>query len=672
MPWSYGQVLTTPFRLSGVPTPQDNQLVSRFLYTWEKGIGYARMRRSSVNQEGVGGLRDSSAETRFSSAIYPQLLAQAETHGEGVDRANHLKNYLDFNGDLWGLFEEEYDGADSYVAIVSRKYGATSDDWTGGGTIAQSGSTTLGMRIWDACVHKGRMIVLGNDGSAGSEVDAQWYYSADGASWTRGVGTGWPTTNFYPTAFIRQNSIQNNGGRCLDMGDRLLFAISDSANGNTVLYSSVDNGSNWVLHVTVESSQPVALLYWRDPFATNTPVAPVLVTAGNAFVIGFGDGTANDGTATTIFSSSTLQGVQGNAISGQWAAVGPRGELFLPLASGDFLKIAVLGEGAFDIKNIGPMSHHDGLVSSRQGYGRFVYGGDPQWLFVAYGGDGSGKFGSIFAYDYEASARLGDPVWHSFHLYGTENVLPFRIHISLEDDGAPRLHLAVDGASASTMVMFEQPLVSPTTGVTQNFTDGSVVQVPEDDMGDPNTTAGVYEAVIEADGLTAGSSGTDEYVDYATGTDSATWGTDDRGDFISTDKDLLFASGEGISANTIKHQLTLNVGSGDTTQAPKVKSFEMRAVNSQEVLRVVGQHIDMTKTSAEYDRSVEQQIAELEAIFTTATQVLISNGKTADWYGKVISPPQFDLRIIGEDRLEQEGYLEGDAFVPFTQLIEGV
>ena len=82
--------------------------------------------------------------------------------------------------------------------------------------------------------------------------------------------------------------------------------------------------------------------------------------------------------------------------------------------------------------------------------------------------------------------------------------------------------------------------------------------------------------------------------------------------------------------------------------------------------------IDLVKTAARYDRTVEMQIEELEAIFKTATQVTISAGKFADFHAKVIDPPVFNLRIEGEDNQQQQGWMFGTAGITFTQLIEGV
>ena len=92
----------------------------------DMGIFWNKNRRRTGR--GVGGIWKSQAETRFHHGIYNGLMETEQSHGMG----DHVRRYINFNSDLYALFEDDFSGSSS-GAVLAGKFGGTSDDWTGGG-----------------------------------------------------------------------------------------------------------------------------------------------------------------------------------------------------------------------------------------------------------------------------------------------------------------------------------------------------------------------------------------------------------------------------------------------------------------------------------------------------------------------------------------------------------
>ena len=103
-----------------------------------------------------------------------------------------------------------------------------------------------------------------------------------------------------------------------------------------------------------------------------------------------------------------------------------------------------------------------------------------------------------------------------------------------------------------------------------------------------------------------------------------------------------------------------------------VERFEVRAVNSQAVLRAVTIPIDLGKTFEQFDRNVEEQITDLEAVATDARQQLVSIGKFPDFRANISFPPSIDLSLKAGDEQQEEGIIGGILVIRVNQLLEGV
>ncbi|MCB7128063.1 MAG: hypothetical protein J3T61_00805, partial [Candidatus Brocadiales bacterium] len=513
---SYVNRLSTPFRTTGVQVRSDDSSINRYIHSaYPKGIGWQEMHRDSGR--GVGGLLDSTCWT-VDSVVALAKLHETQTH---ADPAEHLIKAVLFKGDLWGLFEEDY-ATDELTEVASRKFGATSDDWTGGSTVSVSNNNALGSRGFDIVVHKGKLYVL-NNGAGGTSwtSTAEDVYgirsSSDGITWANVTGTGFPdstTTNQYLTTTItRRNNVTlfDDMGKLLSFGNTLLAAIyrhPDGVNGDSLVevISTTDEGTNWASDVTIPSGDgPKAFVDWYDLAGARSPV---LITAEGVYSID----TANN-TFDLIYE------LDGDPNNGRWAAVGNDGALYVGLGSGELLRIAITDIGHLDVITVGPPG--DGFVTARQGHVNWILKTPSKWLLVAYGGHAANKNASIFMID--ISVLLTDPEtgnkfmpWFHMYQHGTANVDIVTLAYSTEDDATPRFHMALEGSTADTLQHIEEPITNIKTSTTIKYQTDGIIRIPADDLGDPQTTAMVLTGLVDADDLTAGSGGSggsgDEFI----------------------------------------------------------------------------------------------------------------------------------------------------------------
>jgi hypothetical protein len=615
-------VLSDSFRIQGTQRRLDNSKVNRYIYTWDKGIGYQRQDRESGR--GVGGMLMSTVDTRFRIAQLA-LLNESETHSAPAD---HLQKYVVFKGDLWGLFEEEYAGGSSTVmTLVCRKYGASSDNWTGGGTIMtenESNDNTKGARGFDMIAHKGAMFAVTNDvketGGAGSAPGEETYNvlrSVDGATWANADGaSALPTTRLLTTTVTRRNNFNDDMARFCDFGNTLLVAFyEDPASDDGTLsqincWYTTNSGAGWTVGAVVPSgSGPKAFVTWVDPTTAGLPASPTLVTSEGVYRVDAGGTTFN-----------RLVQLDGDPNTGRWATVGDDGRLYVPVGSGDILAIRASGQGAIEIQNIGPHTRNDGLPSAFQGRANYILTGQSSagmaspWMFVAYGGHAASKNATILAYEYATDA------WHHIYNHGTANVDLYMLALSSEDDGTPRLHMTVEGASASDMDMLEEPLVSgAATGVAQKYQADGYIRFPVDDLGDPQTSSGIFRGRVDADDLSSSTS--NEFIRLEDGLDGDADTTNDRGDFLSTDKDLDYGtSSRGVSAKKVGIRLTLDRGS-TSTNTPKLLEFELEAKNKLTTLKGFKVPIDIGASASIQQRRPNEQRDTLTAIIESVTLI---------------------------------------------------
>jgi hypothetical protein len=573
-------------RLQGVQKRIDNAQVNKYPYdNWaEMGMGWFRMRREPNTQgqtRGVGGIKDSDAETRFGYAITPGLAPQTETHAAAD--ADHVRRYQEFADDVWALWEGNYNT--DAVRVHVGTFDSADDSWTGGINVESAQGTDDGIRACDMIVHGGNLTILhveelGTNGAYGVSAKAAAYSN---------YPTG--TTEILSAALCIRNNFDDDLGRLVSDGTNLISAIFDNVTNNEIrIHKTADAGdSAWTAIAQIPSTTgPKALVLWRDIFTAGLPIVPVLVTSENVYKVNI-SGTSLD----PMLPAGVLTG---GANTGRWATVAADSNLYVPLANGDIYQLRATGaQGGIEITNIGPATRAgfhdaDGLVAARQGHANFLYGNDPRWLFVSYGGHASGKNASILAFD-----------------YNTANVDLHHIVLSSANDNIMRLHMAAEDTNSSLMQMFEQPLLSAVAGATpQSFLTLGTVLWAEDDMGDPHADSAAIASRMDVDGLTDATGATPIYIEHEYGTNGTTPSTvSNFGAIISSDSSLEFGrftqnlgatdtgTPIGVSAKTIQHQLVLH---GASDQPPQLKEFQYEAINKANVLLRFGVPIDIQGT----------------------------------------------------------------------------
>lgn len=642
--WAYAQVLTTPFRTSGVPTPTDNQVVSRFKMDWQKGVGYARQLRAE--DVGVGGLRDASVATYFRSRITLPLLQQDPTEPNDQSEMAVSQFSFEFKGNYWMLGQDD-DTNDTSTII---QWDGATTDW-GVGSNELTATTSVPSEV--VVVSDTVVVLIHNATSHVMRIDA----AATLDSWAF-AGTP-PTASMLTTSAGTRTFEQSKIGKMVVVDGVIYAGLWHEDISTMTMFTSADKGAVWVDRaVDVQSTLGVT---GRCAYVDlNGDPAPLFATRDAIY--------AYDISATVWQEFFRFPVADDNNGRGMVAARG-----FVWCGGGDgalwkiWVEASVGSLGSVNAVNVGPTRNAlDGLIAERQGYVTcHEMNVSSEFLDFAYGGHDASHKASIMR------LRFDDDSLHFFHRHGTANQKIRWLNSSQEDDDVVRMHFSVEEDSSNTDEQFiVAPFENPLGGGTISYAATGLADFAEDDMSDELTAAGVFQAVISVDGLTAGTAG--EYIDYSTGSDSADWGTNDREDFNADTKALQFANGEGISVNTLKNRLVLNRDGGDVTQTPKIKRFEVQAVNLQATLRQTTIPIDLDKTFKEFGREVETQIEEIEAVAKLATQQLVSIGKFADFRATITIPPSVSMTLKAGNEQQEEGVVGGVMVIRVNQLLEGV
>ena len=594
--WSNVQDLSTAFRTTGVQQRSDNIKVNRAVRGWDDGVGFPRLRRD--RNYVINGMRDATVLTMHNNQITLGIQNETQTHASPAD---HVVQYVHYQGALYGAFEEEYaSGSTTVMTPTLRKWNP--DVWDSAATIITENEATdnnKGGRVFDMITHKAALLVLcnniDNSGAISATAGARSYVvrtSVNASSFADVGGTGWPTSRYITDATHQTNDFDTPGGRLLDFGNTLMAAIyedPDSTDGSVsqvrVLYST-DTGANWTAGAVIPSgSGPMAFVRWKDPFTSPPADAPVLVLTDGVYRV--------DSGGTTFDKIFDLDGEPNN---GRWAKVGQDGGLILGAGTDD-AKILVLymdNTGSIEVRISNSIQT---FVSLRQGRVNSIICPPLPWYVVAYGG-AADKSASVFAVSYEwrtdpITGKLYQP-WHSMWMDSGVSLDVTQLFYSSQDERISRLHFTLEqDTGASILYHLERPFVDPASGATHHFNTGSgvaqYVEWAEDDLGDPHSDAAVYRVVADADDLSGSTSG--EYITVKYGTNGGNWTANTLGNLLSSVKALdLGTSSRGVSAKTFRLRVEFfrDNGSSNTSHTAKLKEIEVQSRNKLVLLERYG------------------------------------------------------------------------------------
>lgn len=567
------------------------------------GFGLARLRDIDDPKQALR-FWDSTLETRFGSQVTLAPLNQdASEHAS----SNVMKTGVEHKGTLYGIFTElsatpeHFIGAYHWAAAGTFNWGDTRNGISGGQV-----NPAVPLDVITHKTSKFLLWALTNDHKISS---------AAANTWAAAEGTGWPA-NLLADSVTRNEDI--DAGLLLDFGNTLLAFLWDENNGEIKVWKSTDSGTNWTSVVTVGSSNgPTGVAVFFDQ---NGDIAPVVGTREGIYAIDL-----TNSTASRILSLADQPSNDNCRRMAVW-----NGDLYVPLGDGGTLRVRHHGSGQFSVTPVGP-NLDDGLPSERQGHVTWMLP-TSQWLFVAYGGHTASTKASIFAYD-----GLG---WHHIFQNGTANQEIDWIGISDRDDGTLRMHISVrTGTNSTDMRFLEKPLTNPKSESVRCESSGSLTR-PEFDGGMPKVDTAWLEVFYDAADLSASTAGEYINIDYGLdGDDPAT----DLGDILSGDKDLQFASGVGVSGNSISVKETYNRDSGDNTQTPKGRSLEVTYLKQPVDLFGFGFEVDIVSSARHVNGGVEEVIANLTTAQASVTLVTLKYGKAS----------QVNVRVRAIEGLEQ-------------------
>jgi hypothetical protein len=650
------------FRTQGAQRRLDDPSVNRFIYSdWaKKGIGVARLRRQRSGDQGdAGGMWFSTCETRFDSMITLQLLKETTTKATDLDHSVRMVNFL---GDLWGVFEEDY-ASGEITNVKVGKATFTADPrgiaWSDEATVVTPGANAEGARAFDMWAHQGKLYLLTNQEA--SETTIEVHSSANGTSWSAISGTGWDAGALTTTVTRRNDSTAFSAtllsgdymARGLSFGQYNLVATWDDTSSEIHVQNTTNGGTNWNASpskISVPSAYgPRAFVIFKDPFTAGAPIVPVLITAEGAYKIDLTNATADMLPFGSIFTGSLADGL-GTTLGGD-------GNLYIPVSYGDVYQVSIPAQGVINVRNVGPVSkahgeEGDGIHSSlARGHVTTAIDVGSRWLFVGY--HGASTY-AILALDYNTLA------WHVFFYISHAAIYWLNFAFSNVVSGitvSPRFFATLHSGTSTAVYWWDEPLVSAVAGVTQYFATSGAVLFAEDDLGDPQTFSTVLQVLINADDLTSASTGVGgDIIEFKYGVEGGDWSDNDLGDFFSDDLDLSFGSGAGIAAKTLFPRIELEQ-SATTTNTPKLRELEIQSENKLIGTRFWPLVIDIEATAKECPPNKvanvpiqETIIANIETIATIKTQVSFQFAESISAINVKVpntSPPVFRLKSVG-------------------------
>ncbi len=360
-----------------------------------------------------------------------------------------------------------------------------------------------------------------------------------------------------------------------------------------------------------------------------------------------------------------MYALDGDSNNGRWATVGNDGALYFGLGSGSIMRMSLTDSNNLDVMNVGPPG--DGLVTDRQGHANMIVNTPSEWLLVAYGGHSADHYASIFAID--TSVILKDEEtgkrympWHSVYKYRVADKDITNIIYSTADDGVPRIHMAIEGDNISVVEHIEYPFDNPTQNTSIQYQESSVLRLPDDDLGDPQSNTMLLQALVDADDLGAGSGGSggsgDNHIEFRYGIDGASDSGTSLGDFLSGQKTLSFGSGAGISAKRIGINLLFTRDDSPNTETPLLHEFELQGQNVSLDKKAWDFTIDISATARDFSPTVaanekaeEVIISNIVTVAESTTLVTFTSGRMTQTRVRVPNEgaPVFNLTV--EDSL---------------------
>ena len=635
---SYVQRQTAPFRTAGVQNREDDASVNRYLHrNFLRGFGPDRINRETG--KGIGSFRDATCMTHWPSGVYLPLLAQESTEAAAVAV---MRAGATFKGQLWSLWSNTSDDA------VSNYYTGSTTTWTAGGAILALGAGDEVIPL-DLMADKTHLLALMLKDDGAADGDHHVYRTTAAAGWGA------------PAADVSAGLMADAPAANEDIDAGLLSSIAGEAvailwhedNGTITFFSSADAGNNWVDEAVdiASSNGPQGVAVYLDTDSTQK------------LYVGTREGLWIVDTSPATWTMRFVLPVTPHNDNFRRMTV-HQGKLWFGLGVDDdspapVWTLEVNGDTRV-IETYHGLDQADGLPVEMMGPVRWMKSSG-RLLFASIGGGAASRNARVLVHNGEG--------WHSAYRHGTANLKIEWIDVTADDDGTPRLHFSIRTAAATSNTMYlAQPSVDPASGIALVYDTSGYLRIPVDDLGDAQTTSTIYQALVDADDLSAADTG--EYIVHSYGLNGAADTTTELGDFLSGDLDLSFGSGAGVAGKKIAQRLTFHRDAGSTADTPKLREFEIQARNQlfEQGRKALDMTIDLAESAKKGYRDIadnatevtESIITDLEGVVESTTMVTFVIGRKASTYVQVPldSPPVWELEVEGSDDINP-GFLTG-------------
>ena len=516
------------FRTQGVQQQADLKNASTKVFgPWTGGYGRKRIPASLANDTfEYTRFWDSTCETRFGDARTAITAADSTHTGLEVCRAG-----IPFKGNLVTMWEDA-----TSKSLLSRTYTGSTTTFENGGTIA----TTWNYAIvgLDLIEYKGSIHALYAVGSTLTTAD-----STNGVTWT------FASRSLTIAGVTNLTNLVTSGedidaGLFAVIGGELVCIVWEETAGTVDFYSTTAANPVWASESLSISSgngpQGVAVYPGTDNknklyvflreglYEIDTEPAQWTATLTELKVTP----DTNNGRRMTVHNGTLVFGLGGS--DDEPAAMG---------------QMAISG-GTRDFKLNFGLDTEDGVPNDMLGPVRWMTSVN-DFLYVSIGGGKTGRNARIICHN-----GFG---WHFMYKNSTANEKIELLVVSADDDSTPRLHFGKRTAATTTdMEFLVHPNGNPSSRVSVNRDGLGILDLPEIDGGMPTTDAAWLRVTADVRGITTGNGNNDTYLDVFHGLNGVARTTTDLGDIVSTDLDLAYASGAGVTGRTDALRVRLN------------------------------------------------------------------------------------------------------------------
>jgi len=235
----------------------------------------------------------------------------------------------------------------------------------------------------------------------------------------------------------------------------------------------------------------------------------------------------------------------------------------------------------------------------------------PPWLIMAVGGTAASRNARIMM----RNTSDPDAGWHTIYKHATSNERIHHLFVTNLDDDVERLFFisrklsggaGVDSSQEDNIFFMEDVFVNPASGLSIKREASGFIDLPNFNMGMPTLNKNVLQNSLEAEDLSASTSG--QYVAASFGLNGQVRTTITLGDYLSGDLDLDLGgtAGEGAILKSYATRLTLHRG-GTNTLTPVVQSLDVAYLPDppeQQIFSVMVDIAASAKMSGSGDRKV--------------------------------------------------------------------